>query len=111
MQDPYCKVYLGGQYQRSSTCQSGGKDPHWNDRMFFTVPFGTDPMMKVEVMDNDAFEDDVIGYGAYNIAQFLQTRMNTTSKTFVIQLWSILSIKISMLVELPLEFNSEELWV
>ena len=79
--------------------------------MFFTVPFGTDPMMKVEVMDNDAFEDDVIGYGAYNIAQFLQTRMNTTSKTFFIQLWSILSIKISMLVELLLEFNSEEQWV
>ena len=79
--------------------------------MFFTVPFGTDPMMKVEVMDNDAFEDDVIGYGAYNIAQFLQTRMNTTSTTFFIQLWSILSIKISMPVELLLEFSSEELWV
>ena len=79
--------------------------------MFFTVPFGTDPMMKVEVMDNDAFEDDVIGYGAYNIAQFLQTRMNTTSTTFFIQLWLILSIKISMPVELPLEFISEELWV
>ena len=79
-QDPYCKVYLGGQYQRSATCQSGGKNPHWNDRMFFTLAYGTDPMMKVEVMDNDAFEDDIIGHGAYNIAQFLQQRMNTTGK-------------------------------
>ena len=48
--------------------------------MFFTLPYGTDPMLKVEVMDNDAFEDDIIGHGAYNIMQFLQQRMNTTSK-------------------------------
>ena len=33
-------------------------------------------------MDNDAFEDDIIGYGSYNIMQFLQQRMNTTSKEF-----------------------------
>ena len=78
--------------------------------MFFTVPFGTDPMMKVEVMDNDAFEDDVIGYGAYNIAQFLQTRMNTTSNPSFMQSWSTLSIKISMREELPLELSLEELW-
>ena len=57
--------------------------------MFFTVQMGTDPVLKVEVMDNDAFEDDVIGYGAYNLAQFFQTRMNTTSKIFSIQSWSI----------------------
>ena len=67
-------------------------------------------MMKVEVMDNDAFEDDVIGYGAYNIAQFLQQRMNTTSKSPFIQSWSILSIKISTLAELLLESSLEELW-
>ena len=51
-QDPYCKVYLGGQMQRSSTCQSGGKTPHWNDVFYFTVM--GDPMLRAEVWDNDA---------------------------------------------------------
>ena len=88
-QDPYCKVYLGGQFQRSQTCQSGGKNPNWTDRMFFTIPYGTDPIMKVEVMDNDAFEDDIIGFGSYNVGQYLSQGMNTTGNNRVMQSWSI----------------------
>ena len=35
-------------------------------------------MMKVEVMDKDTFDDDIIGYGVYNIAQYMAQRMSTT---------------------------------
>ena len=42
-------------------------------------------MLKVEVMDKDAFEDDIIGYGSYNIAQYLSQRMNSTSNYHSIQ--------------------------
>ena len=71
--------------------------------MMFTVPFGTDPMMKVEVMDNDAFEDDIIGYGNYNIGQYLAQRMNTTGTPIFIQSLLTSFTKMDMLAESPLE--------
>ena len=79
-QSPYVKIYLGGQYQRSQTAEHAGSDPHWNDNMMFTVPFNSDPIMKIEVWDNDAVNDDLIGAGMQNIAQYLGQRMNTTRK-------------------------------
>jgi Ca2+-dependent lipid-binding protein len=78
MKSPYCKIYLGGQYQRSSTCQSGGKNPSWSDSFFITIPFNSDPMLQVEIWDDDAVNDDMIGSGSYNLAQYLAQRMNTT---------------------------------
>ena len=84
MKSPYCKVYLGGQYQRSTTAEHAGKDPHWNDTMMFTVPFNSDPIMKVEVWDNDAVNDDMIGTGMYNLAQYLSRGMSTTGKKHLI---------------------------
>jgi hypothetical protein len=62
-------------------------------------------------MDKDAFNDDVIGYGTYNMVQFLQTRMNTTSKQLSKQLWSISCTKEAMPAESPLESNLETVWV
>jgi hypothetical protein len=108
IQDPYCKIYLGGQYQRSSTCHSGGKNPHWNDRFFFTIPYGTDPFLKVEVMDNDAIEDDVVGYGSYNIAQYLAQGMNTTSNHQITQLLSTSSTDEDTPEGSPSAWSSEE---
>ena len=79
------KIYLGGQYHRSSTAEHAGKDPHWNDSFYFTIPFNSDPTLKVEVWDNDACNDDMIGTGMYNISQYLAQRMNTTGKDTFIQ--------------------------
>ena len=46
--------------------------------MMFTIPFNSDPIMKIEVWDNDAVNDDMIGAGMHNIAQYLSQGMNTT---------------------------------
>lgn len=77
------KIYLGGQYHRSSTCHHGGKNPHWNDTLFITVPFNSDPTLKVELWDDDMSHDDNIGMGAYNIAQYLSQRMDSTGNSVV----------------------------
>lgn len=62
--------------QRSSTCQSGGKTPHWNDVFYFTIQ--GDPMLRAEVWDNDAVEDDLVGQGSYNLMPYLNNRIDTT---------------------------------
>jgi hypothetical protein len=86
----------------------GGKNPHWNDRLFFTVPFGTDPMMKVEVMDKDVIDDDIIGYGVYNVAQYMSQRMNTTGNPPFTQSQLTSSTITDTLEESPLPYNSRE---
>lgn len=62
---------------RSSTCQNGSKNPHWNDTFYCTIM--GDPVLKVEVWDNDAVEDDMVGQGSYNLAQYVNQGMDTTS--------------------------------
>ena len=59
-------------------------------------------------MDKDTFDDDIIGYGMYNVAQYMSQRMNTTGNNYLIQLQSISPTKMDMLVELLLLFNSRE---
>lgn len=59
-------------------------------------------------MDKDTFDDDIIGYGMYNVAQYMSQRMNTTGNNELIQLQSISPTKTDMLVELLLLFNSRE---
>jgi hypothetical protein len=78
-------VYLGGQMHRSSTCQNGSKNPHWNDTFYFTIQ--GDPMLRVEVWDNDAVEDDMIGAGSYNLMQYLNQGIDTTSKCSSYSVW------------------------
>ena len=74
--------------------------------MMFTIPFNSDPIMKIEVWDNDAVNDDLIGAGMQNIAQYLGQRMNTTRKNSLIQFWSICIIKTDLLEELTSVFSS-----
>lgn len=61
---------------RSSNCEDGGTDPHWNDTFYCSVQ--NDPMLRVEVWDNDTCDDDIVGQGQYNLAQVLAQRMDTT---------------------------------
>lgn len=59
---------------RSSTCEDGGTNPHWNDTFYLTVQ--GDPMLRVEVWDNDTCEDDMVGAGSYNLMQYLNRGMD-----------------------------------
>ena len=68
---------------RSATCNSGGKNPHWNDSFYCSIT--GDPILKVEVWDNDAIEDDLVGQGSYNLMPYLNNRIDTTRKYLVIQ--------------------------
>lgn len=63
-------------------------------------------MMKVEVMDKDTFEDDIIGYGVYNVAQYMSQRMNTTGNPSLTQSRSTSSTRTDTLEESPLPSNS-----
>lgn len=74
--DPYCRIYLGGQCQRTQTCFNGSKHPHWNESFRFTT---TDLNLRVEVWDCDTVNDDLVGAGAVNLAQYLNNGMPTNS--------------------------------
>jgi len=100
------KLYIGGQYHRSSTCQGGGKNPHWNDTFFVTIPFNSDPTLRVEVWDDDAVEDDSVGMGQYNLAQYLSQQMSTTSKNDLTQSWLTFTTGMVMPEESPFLSNS-----
>ena len=65
-------------------------------------------MIKVEVMDKDVIDDDIIGYGVYNVAQYLSQRMNTTGNYATTQSPSTSRIKIDTQAELQLQSNFKE---
>ena len=64
--------------------------------------------MKVEVMDRDTFDDDVIGYGMYNVAQYMSQRMNTTGNPSLIQSQSTSSTRTGMREGSPSASTSRE---
>jgi|JI9StandDraft_1071089.scaffolds.fasta_scaffold447750_2 hypothetical protein len=61
---------------RSSICQEGGTYPRWKDALYFTVT--NDPILKVEVWDDDSCLDDIVGTGNYNLEPHLNQRLDTT---------------------------------
>lgn len=74
MQDPYCVIQVGGQKQRTRTCQGGGKNPNWSDTFQFN---STDPLLRLQVYDDDVGKDEFIGEGTLNLNQFYQNPMRT----------------------------------
>jgi len=64
-QNPYVKIYFGGSQYRTRPCDFGGKTPSWNETFVFN-PTG-DSNLRVEVWDQDAVKDDLVGEGTYNL--------------------------------------------
>ena len=89
---------------RSSVCEGGGKNPHWNDTFYLTVQ--GDPMMRVEVFDDDSGRDDLVGMGNYNLMQNMNQGMNTTSTYYLIQFGSISSTMDKTQVESASAYSS-----
>jgi len=68
-QDPYLKVFLGGEVRTSSVCTNGGKAPDWKGQKLhpFTIDFESDEAtiaLQVECWDEDKKRDKLIGRGA-----------------------------------------------
>lgn len=60
--DPYVKIMIGTQTEKSKTCSGGGKFPSWTDSMSFRR--SAEDIINVEVWDKDTFKDDLVGQGA-----------------------------------------------
>ena len=74
MQDPYCIIQIGNEKQTTRTCSGGGKSPQWTDTFQFN---STDKTLRVQVLDDDTFRDDMIGEGNVNLTQCYQNPNRT----------------------------------
>lgn len=63
---------------RTSICDGGGQDPHWNDTFYYTLQPNSDPTLRIEVWDDDTGDDDIVGSGTYNLSQYLMSRQSST---------------------------------
>lgn len=71
--DPYIKVIVGGQVQKSSVCKNAGKFPSWTDTMTFRR--GTEDIVNFEVWDDDdASKDDLIGQGSLAFSAIISSK-------------------------------------
>ncbi|OMJ89358.1 hypothetical protein SteCoe_8563 [Stentor coeruleus] len=60
--DPYCKVILGAQNQRTRVADGAGKFPNWQEQLVFRKTY--EDSMTIEVWDYDsASNDDLVGTG------------------------------------------------
>jgi len=60
--DPYCKIKIGAQTEKSKECTDGGKFPSWTDTLTFRRD--KEDLINIEVWDADVGKDDLIGQGA-----------------------------------------------
>ena len=67
--DPFCAIDIGGNKQRTKTCQGGGKNPKFHDTLTFTGTNST--VMNVAVFDEDLTSNDLAGQGTYNLTAAL----------------------------------------
>lgn len=68
--DPYVVITLGAERQRTQICRNGGKNPFWNETLYFNN-MNNDQVMQIEVWDKDYLtKDDIVGAGQLNIASF-----------------------------------------
>lgn len=66
IQDPYVKIFHGGELFRTCVCKEGGKKPFWNETFKSHSP---DMTLRIQVWDDDTFADDFVGEGTYNLQQ------------------------------------------
>jgi Ca2+-dependent lipid-binding protein len=59
--DPYCKVMVGSNFQRTPTHKNGGKSPSWQCTLTFNRTIET--AIKFEVWDSNTGKDQLIGEG------------------------------------------------
>eukprot|EP00917_Polyrhabdina_sp_WS-2016_P026673 GHVP01057167.1.p1 GENE.GHVP01057167.1~~GHVP01057167.1.p1 ORF type:complete len:3422 (+),score=599.59 GHVP01057167.1:195-10268(+) len=68
--DPYCKVLLGNQTQRTPHIQGGGSNVEWNTKV--QVNYDGSQHLRVEVWDDDTGRDDFVGFAQVDIWKMLK---------------------------------------
>jgi hypothetical protein len=63
--DPFCAIDIGGNKQRTKTCQGGGKKPKFHDTLTFT---SNSPIMNVAIFDEDVTTNELAGQATYNLS-------------------------------------------
>lgn len=70
--DPYCKITLGAQNQRTRVADGAGKFPNWQEQLVFRKTY--EDSMTIEVWDYDsASNDDLIGTGVLTMQRATST--------------------------------------
>ena len=69
--DPFCAIDIGGDKQRTKTCQGGGKNPKFHDTLTFNLTNTNSTVMNVAVFDEDLTSNDLAGQGTYNLTTAL----------------------------------------
>lgn len=94
MQDPYVRIYFGGQQYKTSVCKEGGRNPSWTET--FTFNNATDTNLRVEVWDDDIGNDDLIGAGTFNLMKIYNYpgMRSENGKSLVMQSTSISSTRV-----------------
>lgn len=60
--DPYVKVSIGNQSERTKTHLNGGKKPRWEQTLKFKIVGSTDEEIKIQVFDEESVKsDDLVG--------------------------------------------------
>jgi len=67
--DPYCILRVGNQIDRTRVAKSGGRNPMWNQSFAFDVTDATNPMITIEVKDEDVGKDDFVGEMSLNFGE------------------------------------------
>ncbi|CAO3638738.1 unnamed protein product [Cunninghamella echinulata] len=72
-QDPYLRVSINLEdkksFQKTYTAKGAGKTPSWNQT--FTLPLAGEPDLFVEILDEEATADGIIGFAAIPINQIV----------------------------------------
>ena len=58
---PYCIVTYNGENKHTSVKEDGGKNPVWNDKLYFPISHNSDEI-RISVWDKETLKkDDLIG--------------------------------------------------
>lgn len=64
---PYCKVAYNGEEKHTRVIDEGGKNPVWNDKMYFPLNHKAEEV-RISVWDKETLKkDDLIGEGVIKV--------------------------------------------
>eukprot|EP00456_Euglypha_rotunda_P065279 TRINITY_DN558_c0_g1_i6.p1 TRINITY_DN558_c0_g1~~TRINITY_DN558_c0_g1_i6.p1 ORF type:complete len:229 (-),score=40.74 TRINITY_DN558_c0_g1_i6:18-704(-) len=76
-QDPYAKLILGKDKQKTKTHKKGGTKPRWDQTFLFTIPdYDLKEKLTLEIWDEDTLSDDKIGRAYIGLDELVEKANN-----------------------------------